>query len=104
MVMALSGGQPDRAIAVMSIGVGFASGLGPFVLGALADRIGVQFAFLVVPALCISAALCIIAGQRGGRRDGRRSPSHLLSVESRVGDRVVAWSSRMCSPDVIDIP
>ncbi|HEY5842378.1 MAG TPA: MFS transporter [Mycobacterium sp.] len=68
MVMALSGGQPDRAIAVMSIGVGFASGLGPFVLGALADRIGVQFAFLVVPVLCVSAALCVIAGQRGGRR------------------------------------
>ena len=40
--MALSGGQPDRAIAVMSIGVGLASGLGPFVLGALADQIGVQ--------------------------------------------------------------
>ena len=68
MVMALSGGQPDRAIAVMSIGVGFASGLGPFVLGALADRLGVQFAFLVVPVLCVSAAVCVIAGQRWGRR------------------------------------
>ena len=68
MVMSLSGGQPDRAIAVMSIGVGFSSGLGPFVLGALADQVGVQFAFLVVPALCVTAALCIIAGQRWGRR------------------------------------
>jgi len=68
MVMALSGGQPDRAIAVMSIGVGVASGLGPFVLGALADGLGVRTAFLVVPALCIAAAVSITVGQRWGRR------------------------------------
>lgn len=68
MVMALSGGQPDRAVAVMTIGVGLASGLGPFVLGALADQIGVRAAFLVVPALCVAAAGTITAGQRWGRR------------------------------------
>jgi predicted MFS family arabinose efflux permease len=68
MVMALSGGQPDRAIAVMSIGVGLASGLGPFVLGALADQVGVQSAFLVVPVLCVAAAVCISCGQRSRRR------------------------------------
>ena len=68
MVMALSGGQPDRAIAVMSIGVGIASGLGPFTLGALADELGVQLAFLVVPVLCLLAAGFIIAGQQWGRR------------------------------------
>ncbi len=68
MVMALSGGQPDRAIAVMSIGVGLASGLGPFILGALADEVGVQYAFLVVPALCVAAGACITIGQRTGRR------------------------------------
>jgi len=68
MVMALSGGQPDRAVAVMGIGVGLASGLGPFTLGALADRLGVQIAFLVVPALCFAAAGFVTAGQRWGRR------------------------------------
>ncbi|HEY4990727.1 MAG TPA: MFS transporter [Nakamurella sp.] len=68
MVMGLSGGQPDRAIAVMSIGVGLASGLGPFILGALADQVGVRAAFLVVPALCVAAAACSTAGQRGSRR------------------------------------
>jgi MFS family permease len=68
MVMALSGGQPDRAIAVMGIGVGLASGIGPFALGALADQLGVQAAFLVVPALCVAAAVCVTAGQRWGRR------------------------------------
>jgi len=70
MVMALSGGQPDRAIAVMGIGVGLASGIGPFALGALADQLGVQIAFLVVPALCIAAAVCVTVGQRWGRRMG----------------------------------
>lgn len=69
MVMALSGGQPDRAIAVMSIGVGIASGLGPFVLGALADQLGVHTAFLVVPALCaIGAASITVGAARGTKR------------------------------------
>ena len=68
MVMALSGGQPDRALAVMGIGVGLASGIGPFAVGALADQLGVQAAFLVVPALCVGAAGFVTAGQRWGRR------------------------------------
>ena len=72
MVMALSGGQPDRGIAVMSIGVGLASGMGPFILGALADEAGVRAAFLVVPALCVAAATCSTVGQRWGRRMVRR--------------------------------
>ncbi len=71
MVMALSGGQPDRAIAVMSIGVGLASGLGPFLLGALADQLGVRTAFLVVPALCLVAAACITVGAARGRPTNR---------------------------------
>lgn len=71
IVMALSGGQPDRAIAVMSIGVGLASGLGPFVLGALADELGVQLAFLVVPVMCLLAAGFLTAGERWGRLKAR---------------------------------
>ena len=71
LVMALSGGQPDRAIAVMSIGVGLASGLGPFLLGALADQLGVRTAFLVVPALCAICAVCISVGELRGRRTNR---------------------------------
>ncbi len=72
MVMALSGGQPDRAIAVMSIGVGIASGLGPFLLGALADQLGVRTAFLIVPALCLIGASCITIGAARGTRTKRR--------------------------------
>ena len=71
MVMALSAGQPDRAIAVMSIGVGLASGLGPFLLGALADQLGVRSAFVIVPVLCVLAAACITVGQRWGTRTTR---------------------------------
>jgi MFS family permease len=70
IVMALSAGQPDRAIAVMSVGVGVASGLGPFVLGALADNLGVQVTFLVVPVLCLVSAGFLAAGERWGRRVG----------------------------------
>ncbi len=71
MVMALSGGQPDRAIAVMSIGVGLASGIGPFALGALADQLGVRTAFLIVPALCLIGAAAISIGAARGRRTNR---------------------------------
>lgn len=67
MVITLSGGQPDRAVAVLSIGVGLASGIGPFVLGALADQVGVQSAFLVIPVLCVAAGVLITMGQRRGR-------------------------------------
>ena len=93
MVMALSGGQPDRAIAVMSIGVGLASGLGPFVLGALADQVGVQIAFLVVPALCVARRASASSPGSAGAGARCRPPSHLRSAESRVNGRVVARSS-----------
>jgi len=72
MVMAFSGGEPDRAVAVASIGFGAASGIGPFALGALADQFGVKVAFLVVPACCVVGAACIVAAQRrfGGGPSG----------------------------------
>ena len=71
MVMSLSAGQPDRAIALMGIGVGLSSGLGPFLLGALADEVGVRAAFFVVPALCLGAAGTIVAGARWAGRTVR---------------------------------
>jgi predicted MFS family arabinose efflux permease len=45
----------DRAIGVMSIGIGVAAGAGPFLLGALADATSTHQAFLVVPALMAGA-------------------------------------------------
>ncbi|GAA2913682.1 MFS transporter [Streptosporangium fragile] len=50
-VLAASGGRPDQASAIASIFSGLAVGIGPFLLGALADGFGTQQAFLMVPAL-----------------------------------------------------
>jgi MFS family permease len=58
----LSEGQPDKASARGGLGAGLASGGGPFVLGALADRVGIHGAFLVVPVLIAVAALGVRIG------------------------------------------
>jgi predicted MFS family arabinose efflux permease len=60
--IALSEGQPDLAAARVGLGAALASGGGPFVLGALADQIGIHGAFLVVPALLVVAAVGIRLG------------------------------------------
>ena len=41
-----------------SIGTGFASGVAPFALGALADQIGIQGAYVIVP-ICLALAITI---------------------------------------------
>lgn len=67
MVMKYSAGQSDRAVGLAGMGLGLAAGLGPFMLGALADRVGVGDAFLVIPGLCLAAAAgAILARRRGG--------------------------------------
>jgi fucose permease len=54
-----SGGRPDTANALASVGTGLASGIAPFALGALADQVGAHDAFLLVPALLASAAVLL---------------------------------------------
>ncbi len=68
MVMGYSRGETDRALAVASIGLGLAAGLGPFVLGALADLFGVRGAFLVMPVFCAMAAAFVLLARRSGAR------------------------------------
>jgi MFS family permease len=52
-----SGGLPDLAVARTSFAIGVAFGVVPFVLGAIADRIGPHLAFLLLPVfLGMSAA------------------------------------------------
>ncbi|GIH97527.1 sugar MFS transporter [Planobispora siamensis] len=63
-VLAASGGRPDRASATASIVSGVAIGVGPFLLGALADGFGTWQAFLMVPALIGLAVGGILAGGR----------------------------------------
>jgi hypothetical protein len=64
ITMTASGGRPDRAIAVLAVGVGLASGLGPFVLATLSDTVGVQPAFLVIPLLAVGAAAGVLVSAR----------------------------------------
>ncbi|HEY7811789.1 MAG TPA: MFS transporter [Nakamurella sp.] len=64
MTITASGGRPDRAVAVLAVGVGLASGLGPFALATLSDTVGVQAAFLVIPLLAVGAAAGVLASAR----------------------------------------
>jgi fucose permease len=50
-LMVTSGGRPDTANAVCSLGVGLASGIAPFALGALSDHLGSHRGFLLVPTM-----------------------------------------------------
>jgi fucose permease len=59
LAIAASEGLPDRATARSGIAAGIAIGGGPFVLGALADLVGVHRAFLLVPVLLAAAALFV---------------------------------------------
>jgi len=56
-------GRPEAATARLNIGGGVASGVMPFALGFLADRIGVHLAFLLVPGVIV-VAVVVLAGLR----------------------------------------
>jgi len=59
--VASSGGLTDRASGLSSVAAGAASGIAPFILGAMSDTIGFHRAFLIVPLLLITALVLIIA-------------------------------------------
>ncbi len=63
-------GKPDLASGRISLGGGLAVGAAPFVLGALTDAVGVQRAFLLVPALLALAAGLLVAGRLTARPAG----------------------------------
>ena len=50
-----SAGRPDKGGGRLSIGSGLASGLAPFALGAMADRIGIHNAYAIVPISLVFA-------------------------------------------------
>ena len=64
-------GRPDLASARTGLAAALAVGVGPFVLGALADQVGLHAAFLVVPALLAAAAVGV---RLGGRSRYARTP------------------------------
>lgn len=58
-------GRSDLASTRSSLAVGVAVGVGPFLLGAIADGVGTHMAFLVVPAFLVLAAVCIPRSSAG---------------------------------------
>ena len=73
LLIEASDGQPDRALGWMSVGLGAASGAGPFVLGGLADLAGIFLAFIVIPAcLIVALAAAGLAARAGTLATPRR--------------------------------
>jgi fucose permease len=60
-LMAVSSGRLDAATGWASLGAGLASGIAPFVLGALADAVGPHTGFLLVPGLLVMAVVMLFA-------------------------------------------
>ncbi len=56
MALSVSPGQQDRAAGVAAYGMGLSFGVGPFVLGLLADEVGTHRALLLVPVFIAAAA------------------------------------------------
>ncbi len=55
--------RPDRALSTAMAFVGLASGIGPFVLGALAAQVGVGSAFLLVPGFMALGMGAVLASR-----------------------------------------
>lgn len=74
-LMAVSAGRLDAATGWASLGAGLASGVAPFVLGALADAVGPHRGFLLVPGLLALAAVMLFAPRLRAHRSSRVLPA-----------------------------
>jgi MFS family permease len=63
-VVGFSDGRPDLATAYAALGGGFAVGVAPFGLGAIADHLGSHTAMLVVPAFVLLGMLGVATTRR----------------------------------------
>ncbi|MFI7534253.1 MFS transporter [Streptosporangium sp. NPDC049376] len=63
-VLTATAGRPERATGVASLYSSSATGVGPFLLGALADVSGTQQAFLMVPVMIVLAVGGILVSSR----------------------------------------
>jgi MFS family permease len=80
LVLDAAPGAEDRTVGAMSVGIGLSSGLGPFVLGALADARGTHEAFLVVPVLAVACLLLLGVPPRPVRSGQRREPRAMATA------------------------
>lgn len=70
-----SEGRPDQASARVGLGAALAAGTAPFLLGTVADLVGLRLALLVVPTLLAVAAVGVRAG-RAPTMLMRAGPAH----------------------------
>lgn len=73
LLMNASAGQPDRALAIMAIGLGAASGVGPLALGVFGDATNISTASLLIPTFLIiafAAASTALTTMHSGRAGG----------------------------------
>ena len=64
LLLSTAPGAQDSAQARATLAGGLAIGLAPFVLGALADAVGVHTAFLIVPVIAVLGGLISVLGGR----------------------------------------
>ncbi len=64
LLLSTAPGAQDRAQAHATLAGGLAIGIAPFVLGALADAVGVHTAFLVVPVIAAAGGVAAVLGGR----------------------------------------
>lgn len=75
LMLRSSQGRPDQAQAISAIGGGAATGLAPFVLGALADQVGPHQAFLLVPVIVLLGGAVVARGLRAVQADRPGRPA-----------------------------
>jgi len=70
--------RPDTATGYASVAAGLAAGSAPFVLGAVADRIGPHQAFLIVPVLLLCAFGLLLLNRRAALQEYLSARRELL--------------------------
>jgi MFS family permease len=75
-----SDGRPDLATAYAALGGGFAVGVAPFGLGALADHIGSHTAMTIVPVFVLLAAAGVATTRRPPSAAGTAAPPLPIAI------------------------
>ncbi len=73
LLMQAAPGRHDTATAYASVVAGLAGGAAPFVLGAVADRVGPHKAFVIVPVFLVVGLVLLAVSRRAALRGGRQS-------------------------------
>jgi fucose permease len=97
-----SAGQPDLATARGAYAMAIAYGVAPFALGGFADRVGVRWAFLLVPLLLAAAAAVTTRLAAAGEGDAVGERQH-DRVDPVVGDHHVVEGDHRPGVGVIGI-